>query len=71
MDFKEKKRRNRIFIWAIIVVAVNLIAYSVKNQLILGAALMITVYGLYTITIKDKVEPNQTKNKVRENKKNN
>lgn len=68
MDNKEKKRQSKIFIWAIIVVLVNLIQYFFHNPLTIGIALVVTVFALYVITIKDNVEPNQTKNKTKNDK---
>ncbi|MGR3742401.1 hypothetical protein [Companilactobacillus sp. DQM5] len=67
MDQKEKKRRNKVFLWAIIVVAVNIIQYIYHNSITIGIALVITVYALYVITIKDRVE----KDKKEKSKKSN
>lgn len=63
MNSEESKRRNKIFIWALVVVVVNLIQYFFHNPITIGVALIVTVYALYVITIKDRVESKQTKNK--------
>lgn len=63
MNSEESKRRNKIFIWALVVVVVNSIQYFFHNPITVGVALIVTVYALYVITIKDRVESKQTKNK--------
>ncbi|GKQ43277.1 hypothetical protein RD055328_12000 [Companilactobacillus sp. RD055328] len=63
MDINEKKRRNKIFIWAIIVIVVNLLQYFIHNSVTIGIASLVTVYALYVVTIKDRVEQNKNKKK--------
>lgn len=56
MKSSKKKLQNKIFFWALIVIAVNLIQYLFHNSVTVGISLVITVYALYAITIKEKVE---------------
>lgn len=50
---QEKSRRNRLFLWAIFVVMVNLLKLVMKNWLTNLVAMVGTIYALYRIVVYD------------------
>lgn len=63
MKKEDKKQQSKVFLWALIVVVVNLVQYFFHNSVTIGIALIVTVFALYTITIKNRIDPHQMKNK--------
>ncbi|WEV37321.1 hypothetical protein [Lactobacillus sp. ESL0677] len=50
---KEKARRNRLFMWAMFVVVINLLQLILKNWITNLIAMIGTIYALYKIVVYD------------------
>ena len=49
----EKKRRNNLFMWALIVVAVNAAWLLTKNDMVQAISTVISVYAFYRVVVYD------------------
>lgn len=50
---EEKERRNRIFFWAVIVIAVNALSISYSNIITQIISTVVTAYALYRVVVYD------------------
>lgn len=49
----EQKRRNNLFLWALVVVAVNAAWLLTKNNMVQAISTVITVYAFYRVVVYD------------------
>ena len=50
---EEKERRNRIFFWAVVVIAVNALSISYSNIITQIISTVVTAYALYRVVVYD------------------
>lgn len=50
---EEKERRNRIFFWAVVVIAVNTLSISYSNIITQIISTVVTAYALYRVVVYD------------------